>query len=410
MKICIITLEQTNRNYSLSGGALRVTGLKYLLQSMGHEVVVLQKEGPQDLNEDTYSFQMTEAKSDGLLHTDISDKILEISPDQVIVEQWGLLEWFETEVPVIVDLHGSLIWENYYKGYRDEQQTRAKLICLAKADAVIVPGERQYYYFLAWSQMAGLKELDQRLRIVPLLLDESFYEHKVNKESSTIVMGGATWPWVKQLPEEKLQRYLEKENLTVLSKFYQPQDTSIHHNDDGAIVKTGEAHNTLIKQYCQSLAAFDLYEINMERKLAVTTRSVEYLYCGLPIIYSKGLELSDIVENNGLGILIDQPSELFKLTKLKSKLQECKRNVFQFNLKHYFFDKAQESLDCILNLTKKKNTLSPITNIEIERRLYRKRVGELESSGPKQGGLSEDSFYKDLWLKDMETIYKRNLK
>lgn len=410
MKICILTLEQVNRDCSISGGALRVTGLKYCLERMGHEVHILQRESGQDHLKDVFYFEMSDAQSDGLLHTNIDEKLNEISPDLIIVEQWGLLEWFDSEVPVVVDLHGSLIWENFYKGYQSDEQTRAKLICLSRADGIIVPGERQYYYFLAWAQMAGLRDLDKRLSIVPLVLDYTFYSTNTESCNDTIVMGGATWPWVKQVSEKVLREHLDGEGIGLLSRFYSPTDTSIKHGEDKVVKMAGISHRKLIVEYSQSLAAFDLYELNMERKLAITTRSIEYMYCGLPLIYSEGLELSDLIEKYELGILVKSPEDLFKMKELKTRLLDCKENLKQYKLSNHYFDKAQESLQCILNLRKKKNILSPLTKIEVERRSFRKRVGELESLDSNTQTKHGNSFFKELWLKDMEEIYKRNLK
>lgn len=409
MKICILTLEQMNRDYSLSGGALRVYGLASVLGSMGHDVVILQKQSSYESLESVICFEMTDASNDGLLSTNINEQLSEISPDLILVEQWGLLEWFDSEVPVVVDLHGSLVWENYYKGYRDDEQTRAKLICLSRADAIIVPGERQYYYFLAWAQMAGLPQLEDRLQIVPLVLDSSFYSPIEISESSTIVMGGATWPWIKSLPEDQLKEYFRDQGMNLISRNYNPKESSISYSQKKMTETSGKAHKQIAKEYCQSLAAFDLYELNIERKLAITTRSVEYLYCGLPIIYPTGLELSQLIQKHKIGILINDPKELYNYKDIKNRLIECKQNLSKYNLNNFFLEKCQETLQTILNLPKKKNTLSPLTKIEVERRNYRKKVGELESQRINKNSKLDESFYKELWLDDMKEIYKRKI-
>ncbi|PCJ20087.1 MAG: hypothetical protein COB02_05675 [Candidatus Cloacimonadota bacterium] len=412
MKICIVTLEHINRDYTISGGALRVLGLNFLLEKIGHEVLILRKSSDVVAKDGIITFDLANAEKNGLIKTDLNEKINNIQADLLIVEQWGLLEWFDVDVPVIVDLHGSLIWENYYKSYQSDEQLRAKIICLSKADGIIVPGQRQYYYFMAWAQMSGLQEISKRLKIVPLILDDSIYKNENICHNDTIVMGGATWPWVHQLSKESLSKYLTDQKLNLYSKFYSPNESKLcPSNESKKTSNIGVAHHTLIKEYTKSLAAFDLYELNMERKLAITTRSIEYLYCGLPLIYSEGLELSDWIKKNDLGIILKDPKMIYEIDSLKVILENKKLKVQKFLRENSFLDKALENLTCILKLSKKKNTLSYITKVEKERREYRKQVGELKSMQTVKKTCSKySSFYEKLWFEDMKDIYKGTTK
>jgi hypothetical protein len=63
--------------------------------------------------------------------------------------------------------------------------------------------------------------------------------------------------------------------------------------------------NELIRIYCQSHIAIDLMQRNAERELAFTTRTVEYLWCGLPVIYNDYAELSEYIAQYQAGWCLD---------------------------------------------------------------------------------------------------------
>ena len=205
--------------------------------------------------------------------------------------------------------------------------------------------------------------------------------------------------------------------MKLYSQFYSPNDQSICYlNEESKVEFKGISHNKLIPNYTPALAAFDLYELNMERKLAITTRSIEYLYCGLPLIYSEGLELSKWIKHFDLGIVLKSPEDLLQMKSLKEVLESKRSNVLRFLKDSGFKQNALENLSSVLNLDKKKNILSPLIKIEQERRSFRKEVGELKSMGYGVSSnrdlknKSQNEFYKDLWMKDMKDIYQRKLK
>ena len=60
-------------------------------------------------------------------------------------------------------------------------------------------------------------------------------------------------------------------------------------------------HINLIDCYSEASIAWDYYPDSWERQLAITTRTVEYLYCGIVPIYSQDLELSELIKSSKLG-------------------------------------------------------------------------------------------------------------
>ena len=65
------------------------------------------------------------------------------------------------------------------------------------------------------------------------------------------------------------------------------------------------SHDDLIARYLRSHVAIDVMRRNPERELAFTTRTVEYLWCGLPVIYHDYAELSDYIREYEAGWIVN---------------------------------------------------------------------------------------------------------
>jgi len=72
------------------------------------------------------------------------------------------------------------------------------------------------------------------------------------------------------------------------------------------------SRNELIEEYKNAHVALDLMSWNLERELAFTTRTVEYLWAGLPVIYNNYAELSEYIERYKAGWCVDpdNPEEI----------------------------------------------------------------------------------------------------
>jgi len=68
-------------------------------------------------------------------------------------------------------------------------------------------------------------------------------------------------------------------------------------------------HDELIEEYRQADVALDLMGHNYERELAFTTRTVEYLWCGLPVIYNDYAELSAYIREYEAGWVVNPTDE-----------------------------------------------------------------------------------------------------
>ncbi len=74
---------------------------------------------------------------------------------------------------------------------------------------------------------------------------------------------------------------------------------------DRVVVEGMIPRDELLKRYSSAHLALDVYSRNPERLLAVTTRTVEYLWCGLPVIYGDYGELATLIREYEAGWVID---------------------------------------------------------------------------------------------------------
>jgi glycosyltransferase involved in cell wall biosynthesis len=306
---------------SVGGGGLRAWGLGEALRGRGHDVVysvpkVLVPEGAEHDELREYAFEPA----------DLQRALLRAEPDVLIVEQWGLATYLQdVTIPVVIDLHGSLILENAFRKHRTlTSNAAAKIKALQKADLVICPGVRQRAYFMSWLMMSGADPRQIPIEVVPVSMPPDPPERQASDdEPLQLVYGGQLWPWIQ--PDTALQaatELLEETDAGVLHLFVKdpeqsevlPHDNSTQVNarplprqilESAAVKVEGLVpHETMIDRYAGAHLAVDLYDHNSERELAYTTRTVEYLWCGLPVLYGDYGELSELITRYDAGWVV----------------------------------------------------------------------------------------------------------
>ncbi len=308
-----------------AGGGIRAWGLGEALRQCGHDVVysVPNKLVPAGEEYD----EMRRLAFDPV---DLHATILRAEPDLLLVEQWGLATHLpETSLPVILDLHGSLILENAFRRHRSwTSNAAAKIKALRRADLVICPGKRQRAYFMSWLMMSGASPTDMPVSVVPVSMPQAQPERTANYDQPLqVVYGGQLWPWIEpgagltaatELLEESgdgalhlfinepaQQDVLPYDNSTQVPTWHLPEQVL-----ESEVVKSEGMipREQMIECYADAHLAVDLYGWNTERELAFTTRTVEYLWCGLPVIYGDYGELALLIEEYEAGWLVD-PSD-----------------------------------------------------------------------------------------------------
>lgn len=304
------------------GSGLRAWGLGQGLQARGHDVVFSM---PQlGLDALRASQPIAPSLEEHAWRPFAMHEVVEsVQPNVILVCGWPIMESLAQapshEVPVVLDQHGPHMLERHFQGVSSEQSSLQKQRALAAADYFSCAGQRQLPYFREWLQRAGWTEEECAARSFAMRFSLSpNLPARAPAAELTFVYGGVWLPWqdptngLRALVEELDQRghgvlrlfggkhpWLDIDGGIFLN-LTQQLAASEHVIDEGQM-----NHADLIRRYTSAHVATDLMSRNPERELAVTSRTVEYLWCGLPVIYNDYSELSDLIRDYDAGWTVD---------------------------------------------------------------------------------------------------------
>lgn len=314
-----------------TGAGLRAWSLGQGLEARGHEVYYSMPRAAMEGREMRGKNRAWELLWEaGKIH----EVVKKISPDVIVACGWSTLGNLEgVATPVVLDQHGPHLLERRFQKHLDEEINRSeKLYGLAKADFFTCAGERQRQYFLPWLQEAGYANPDAK--------SDAEFEAKSEAESAVVhVSLGGDWPPVKETSPNPEPVFVYggvflpwQDPLLALTTLVARMDAlgtgklkifggkhpfiPIDTREFEALIdkltqsKRVEVspmlgRDALLAEYARADAAIDLMARNPERELAVTTRTVEYLWCGLPVIYNDYAELSDYIGPAQAGWCLD---------------------------------------------------------------------------------------------------------
>lgn len=299
------------------GSALRTWALGQGLRTAGHEVVFSMPRSVLAGHEDRVPADVARLAWEPLR---LGDLLQRVKPDAVLVCGWGVLNHLlqPPDVPVILDQHGPHMLERQYQG-DDYAETSAaeKVRSLRMADYFTCAGQRQLAYFGDWLERAGWSAVEraQRAVAVPVSLSPELPDRQPSGEL-TFVHGGMFLPW--QDPSVGLETLVDEldrrqEGKLLLFGGRHPafdggvmEDLAKRLGESQRVVAGGMVtHDELVDSYARSDVAIDLMKSNPERQLAITTRTIEYLWCGLPVIYNDYAELADPIRQYEAGWTVD---------------------------------------------------------------------------------------------------------
>jgi glycosyltransferase involved in cell wall biosynthesis len=303
------------------------------------------------------------------------------NPDIVVLQHWRLANFLKIplEVPLVIDLHGPLLLEVQFQDNPAlEKLKRDKITALRKADFFTCAGEKQRYYFESWLIMAGFDLRQDVIRSIPVSLSPDLPEHKSQGEP-TFVYGGVFLPWQDPvLGLTTLTECLKAKNNGIL-KFFGGKHPIVafptggfeklkKHLEQSPHVRIQPMipRDQLIQEYCRAHVAIDVMQRNAERELAFTTRTVEYLWCGLPVIYNNYSELSEYIHAYNAGWTIDSNDkeairEVIKdILEHPEILDERSRNAQRLVRERLTWDKSIEPLDTFCQEPVKREKGAPL--------------------------------------------------
>lgn len=319
-------------NLPTSGGGLRCWQLMKGLEAHGVEVLASMP-GFTYLAEKHYA-EIPEPQRELLWRWETQDEILKrTKPDAVLFasnwDHFNLTKSFN--VPLIVDLHGSRLIETTM--WNNPVSTDKKVKVLGLADCLLTAGRRQRSYFYGWLVQAGRVPADEHfIRYIPISLgpdqpqklDPSTYDDR----APYFVSGGGWFPWQNQSKAIfAICREVAARQRGSIQIFGTPHETAhvsaeekvirevygrvreLAESSDRIKVAGYIGRDDLIEIYRRSSVAVELMQYNLERELAFTTRTIEYLWCGLPVLYNNYAEISDHISEYDAGWTIDPTSD-----------------------------------------------------------------------------------------------------
>jgi hypothetical protein len=107
---------------------------------------------------------------------------------------------------------------------------------------------------------------------------------------------------------------------------------------------------------------------NAERELAFTTRTVEYLWCGLPVIYNNYAELADYIRSYDAGWALDPQDQnalwhvFEEILSSPELLEERSSNAQRLVRDYLTWDRTIEPLDTFCRNPFKSHKKAPIAD------------------------------------------------
>lgn len=305
-----------------TGAGLRAWGLIKGLEARGHDVVYLMpetslKSAAPDVDLSVYRSYVY----NNLGTEDLYRHIKELSPEVMVFQHWSSAMPLagRSAIPVAIDFHGPLLLETLYQDLPHYEGLRQlKIQTLAKADFFTCAGERQRHYFYPWLIQAGFDLRQDLIQVIPVSLSPEVPVRAPATGEVTFVYGGVFLPW--QDPSVALRTLastLEDRNAGRLKLFGgkhpsiqippgKYQDLLPRLERSPRVDLMGMIpRDALVETYLRSHVAIDVMARNPERELAFTTRTVEYLWCGLPVIYNDYAELADYIRDYDAGWAVD---------------------------------------------------------------------------------------------------------
>lgn len=309
-----------------TGGGLRGWTLARGLEAAGFEVVLVFPREPLAALAPELSREILDAAQP---HTfawaDPAAAIAAHHPDVVVCCSWILASQLDTcPVPLAVDVAGPMLLEFLYQNPEKaaalgERKPRG----LGLADYVTCAGERQRAYFYPWLMFAGFDRaaLEERVGVVPISTAPGLpASPPPGNPEPRILFAGLALPWQDpSVPLRAVLDALDRRGRGVLDCYVSEHPVHSHgvtwlaqlreraKTHPRLIVRENRPrpYATMLELFRQADLAFDLFARNPERELAFNTRTVDYLACGVPPLYSDYAELATAITRYDAGVTVD---------------------------------------------------------------------------------------------------------
>ncbi|MFN8392663.1 MAG: glycosyltransferase family 4 protein [Bdellovibrionota bacterium] len=375
-----------------SGGGLRCYQLMRGLEARGIEVIASMP-GFTYLAE-KHAAEIPQEQREWLWQWHTQDELLRrAKPDAVMfASNWDHFNLTKPyDVPLIVDLHGSRLIETTM--WNSPASTDKKVDVFSRADCLLCAGQRQRSYFYGWLLQAGRVPADEHfIRYIPISLSPDLPTHldqdQSDSRSPVFVSGGGWFPWQNQsktifaicervsssgrgsikiygTPHETNNLSAEEKMIReVYARVKQLSSTS-----DRIEVKGYIGRDELIQVYRKASVAVEAMQYNLERELAFTTRTIEYLWCGLPVLYNDYSEISDHIRDYDAGWTIDPNNDgqiaetIEEILSQPQLVRQKSANAQQLVRDRFLWDRTIQPLVDFLNNPVKAARVQPVSGV-----------------------------------------------
>ncbi|HYP14530.1 MAG TPA: glycosyltransferase family 4 protein, partial [Bryobacteraceae bacterium] len=269
-----------------------------------------------------------------------------VQPDVAIycnINCFRTVRRFSKDIVHILDLYGPLQFEGLLLDTNDpaaamhdgpglERRCREMVDKIRDIDYLVTVSERQKYFWSAYCTLAGFSFQELNVLVCPTSFDVPA-KPRNTASNLTVVYSGGFYPWqnpdrslraaatlLDEIPGAVLHIYggphpglpNEPEVRQMLAELQQHKCVQYH-----GYRPVEELLSTLSTAWC----ALELMEQNLERELAITGRTVEFLSTGTPVIYNNYATISKLIEGYRAGWTLS-PEDPFAMRSVFRELVE----------------------------------------------------------------------------------------
>lgn len=260
--------------------------------------------------------------------------VKKVNPDAIIFVNPDTNHLKNTyQVPLIGDLHGPRLIEHElmfsdYSPVRRAMLIRESLEAYRKLDFFTCAGKLQQHYFAGWFLLAGFPLDDITMHFMPVSLSPELPMLDKKVDDPTFIFSGGFYPWQDPFGGLKaVGEVLQREKKGTLSIYggtheINEKDTLRFKTFREELSKNSRVHFegtvsrcVLLDNFSKGYVAVELMKRSLEREIAFTTRTIEFLWAGLPVIYNNYSELSSYIREYKAGWCVD-PDNIKEIQKV----------------------------------------------------------------------------------------------
>ncbi len=314
------------------GPDCRTQQIADLLRSLGHEVIVSCDDRLSKVSQ--HGVTMPEEVAHWChSYRDLDSIIREADPELIYCAPFVLsripgASRIDPGIPLILEGGGPLLLEQAHTHFHSDdyhivlnKHFTSEVAAIRQADHLVVYGERQKYYYLPFTVLAGWDPAQiERLSVVHSALpDEKIVQERTYPEEPRFVFFGGIYSWTSPLPY--INALIDELETAGRGSFHMVGGWTCPRSElppdmrqlDRRLASSSrcdwqpQLHREKLQEFLagEMGISFEMFGRNIERVLAIPYRTSEALACGLGILCGDGFELARRVEDGLAGWVVN---------------------------------------------------------------------------------------------------------